>query len=285
MSIRFKLLSSFLFVTLLILVLFAVRQFYSIKEKDLVREMVIDHEISAQLSALSSAAQKIRRYEKEYFIYVDNPAKRRKYAREFVEAAREINLYLSRLNSIYSTSGKTQALASLKQWKEATRFYTAGFASLNKQVLNGQIKGVIEANAGIQEYKNRFRIVLSGSAKAIDEQYTQAKQKADQIKEYQHSVSLIFMTIALLSLFVSLMMSFQVPAGIVKPLQRLTDVANSISKGRFDDALDVTGSREIQELARSINRLQSATLGLLRRVQNQRKPAVQGQAGGGSEAA
>ena len=267
MSIRSKLLFSFLSITLLILILFAVRQFFSVKEADLVKEIVLDHEISAQLSGLSSAAQKIRRYEKEYFIYVQTPKKRNKYAGEFADASSEISQYISRLKSIYSQTGKRNALAKLLEWERATNFYTTGFSKLNRQVQDGKIKGVIEANQAIQEYKNAFRVVLSGTAAEIKNQYQLATLKAQRIQQYQDTSSLVFIVIGILSLAVALIMSYQVPAGIVKPLKRLTDIANGISKGKVNESVDVRGSIEIEDLAKSINRLQAATVGLLKRVQ------------------
>ena len=78
-------------------------------------------------------------------------------------------------------------------------------------------------------------------------------------------------TLAILSLALSLFMSIQVPASIVKPLKKMTLVANAISKGQLNDAVDIRGSAEIEDLAGSIKRLQTATLGLLKRLQNTRR--------------
>lgn len=267
MSIRSKLLFSFLFMTLLIVILFATRHFFSIKEDSLIREIVLEHEISTHLSGLSTAAQKIRRYEKEYFIYVQNPEKRNKYASEFSEALEEINNHITELKTVYTRSNKNTALTILSEWKNATDYYANGFDTLNKQVQNNEIKGVLEANNAIQNYKNRFRVVLSGTTESIQNQYELATFKAERIKRYQDTSSLIFAVIAAISVLVALVMSFLVPAGIVKPLKQLTDIANGISKGKVNDSVEVKGSIEIEDLAKSIRRLQSATLGLLKRLQ------------------
>lgn len=271
MSIRSKLLFSFLLVASMIVAMFAVRQYFSIKEGELIREIVLEHEISTQLSGLSTSAQKIRRYEKEYFIYVGDPEKRQKYAGEFSEARAEINQYVSRLKTIYTSSNKKDALKALSQWEDAIRYYSDGFEVLNQRVISGEINGVLEANKAIQEYKNRFRIVLSGSTESIHENYRIATEKAERIKQYQDASSFIFGAISALSVLVALLMSFMVPASIVKPLKQLTSIAEGISKGKMGNVDEVKGSVEIENLAKSIKRLQIATLGLLKRLQAGRK--------------
>ena len=275
MSIRARLFVSFLTISAMILTLFVVRQYFSLKEAELVRELVVDHEISVQLAGLSAAAQKIRRYEKEYFIYVQNPGKRANYAGEFADANDEIEGYLKLLQGIYSAHGRLGELAKLQAWQDATRIYAGGFERIADAVEGGQITGVLEANAAIQEYKNEFRVVLSGTEESIRTQYDLAAAKSDRISAYQYTATLVFTIVAILSLALSLFMSIQVPASIVKPLKKMTLVANAISKGQLNDAVDIRGSAEIEDLAGSIKRLQTATLGLLKRLQNTRR---QGQA-------
>ena len=270
MSIRAKLFIAFMVITALIMTLFVVRQYFSYKEAGLVRELVVDHEISVQLSGLSAAAQKIRRYEKEFFIYVQNPTKRAKYAGEFADAGVEIESYIKRLRDIFTVNRRDGELAKLQAWQDATRFYTGGFEQIVAAVEVGTIAGVLEANAAIQPYKNEFRVVLSGTEDAIREQYQLASAKSIRIREYQHTAALVFMVIAAFSLCLSVFMSIQVPASVVKPLKKMTMVANAISKGQLNDSVDIRGSAEIEDLANSIKRLQTATLGLLKRLQNAR---------------
>lgn len=267
MSIRAKLFFSFLFIALMILVLFVVRQHYSIKEAELVHEIILDHKISSQLAGLSSASQKIRRFEKEFFIYVNNPEKRNKYAGQFNETNEEINQFLEQLISIYTTYKYDTSSIALAEWAAALKYYADGFNTLVERVQNGEIINVIDANSAIQDYKNRFRLVLAGTDKAIKQQYLLATEKADLIKQYQSNSSTIFIVISTLSFLIAIFMSFFVPASIVKPLKQLTDIANRISKGQVKAMTDVKGSVEIENLSKSIQRLQLATLGLLKRLQ------------------
>ncbi|MBT3205330.1 MAG: HAMP domain-containing protein [Gammaproteobacteria bacterium] len=267
MSIRSKLLISFLFLTLLLLTHFIIGYYFTQREHDLVKEMANEHNISHQLSQLAISAQKIRRYEKEYFIYLQNTPKRRKYFKDFSDARNEINNILSSLKNTYSKLGKKLDLNRLAAWKISTLSYTAGFEKINEEVMNGIITDVAEANGAIKESKNKFRSVLSGSMDAIDESFRSSKNKAKLIQDFGATSSLISSSIALISVFIGLVMAFQVPASIIRPLKELSEVANSISKGNLNEKVDIVGSPEIVDLSKSIERLQTATLGLLKRVQ------------------
>ncbi len=271
MSIRSKLLISFLFLTLLLLTHFIIGYYFTQREHDLVKEMANEHNISHQLSQLAILAQKIRRYEKEYFIYLQNTPKRRKYFKDFSDARNEINNILSGLKNTYSKLGKKLDLNRLAAWKISTLSYTAGFEKINEEVMNGIITDVAEANGAIKESKNNFRSVLSGSMDAIDESFRSSKNKAKLIQDFGATSSLISSSIALISVFIGLVMAFQVPASIIRPLKELSEVANSISKGNLNEKVDIVGSPEIVDLSKSIQRLQTATLGLLKRVQISRR--------------
>ncbi len=275
MSIRARLLFSFLFLSLMILTLFVVRQYYSIKEAELVREIVLDHKISSQLAGLSSAAQKIRRFEKEFFIYVSNPVKRNKYAGDFDQAYEEIEYFFAQLINIYSNYNYSTSSIALGEWTAAGKYYADGFKTLVKKVEHGEINNVIDANSAIQDYKNRFGVVLAGTDEAIKQQYQLVTEKAEQIKQYQSTSSTIFIIISTLGFSIALFMSFLVPASIVKPLKQLTDIANGISKGQVKESVEVKGSIEIEDLSRSIKRLQLTTLGLLKRLQTVKKTQLQ----------
>ena len=266
MPIRTKLFLSFLLLTILILVQFFIRYQFTTKESRLVRQMVAEHQISNLLSELAEAAQKIRRFEKEYFIYVQNAEKRSTYYQEFQQAKREILDHLQVLRNIYSASNNLKQLSELAVWQQAAQLYTEAFETVHQDVLAGNITGVIQANAAIREGKNRFRVLLAGARRSVNEQLLRAQQEADQIDVYRQRSTLIFTLVTAASLVIGLFIAFSVPGSIARPMRRLSEIADGISRGRIKDSVNVKGSREIEDLARSIERLRVATQGLLMRL-------------------
>jgi methyl-accepting chemotaxis protein len=267
MQIRTRLLVSFLLLTMLIVLQFVFSSYVTQQQDSLVRQMVHEHEISHRLSGLASAAQKIRRYEKEYFIYVADENRRSHYFSEFQSAKSEIEGYLRGLRMIYTVDANDTELSRLGAWQDATAFYADRFENIHRDVSAGKITSSFAANTAIAEGKNRFRQVLTESHAAIDQQLVDARANSDMIFAYKADSSTLFALISAISVLFGLFISFQVPRSICKPVRELTELADGISKGRINVPVKITGSREIEDLSKSIERLRIAVRGLLLRVQ------------------
>jgi len=268
MSISRKLYYSFLLLTVFLLVQFAVNFYFNQKKQDLVDSMVTEHEISSHLAALAIAAQKIRRFEKEYFIYVNNPPKRQHYFEEFIDAQHQINNLLQNLKSDFRHSAKKSQESQLLAWELSTQVYGKAMAQINQSVKQGRLQTVQDANAAIKSGKNKFRVVLEGSEQAIEEALRLSRSKAEMIRLINRQSLMVSALLLLFSVIIGLIMAKAVPASVVKPLQQLAQAADRISKGHINEPVNVTGSAEISNLAQSIERLQNATFNLIKRVQN-----------------
>ncbi|MDJ0834372.1 MAG: hypothetical protein QNJ69_12690 [Gammaproteobacteria bacterium] len=266
MTVRAKLTFSFLFMTMLMLVLFATEQFISSKQSTLVQQMVTEHEISAQLVGLSSAAKQIKLYENEYIAHVDNPTMREIYAGQFNDTATEISQFLAKLRKMYAQSGKTSSLNVLAVWETSSLFYTNGFNEVHQKVMAGKITGSSRTRSAIAEFNKGFKAVDNGTAAAIEEQYKLAATKADNITGFQRDSFSIFLTVSGICLALALIMSYWVPASVTKPIRYLTKIAHHISKGKVDEDILIGGSAEYKDLGKSMQRLQITTDGLMQRV-------------------
>jgi hypothetical protein len=129
------------------------------------------------LSKLQVQAERMRRYEKEMFIYAAVADKRAKYVKEFDDAhSKLLDLQNQALASQHR--GFTEAdRAEVLKWAEATTFYTNEFrrtattAELSSAAQAAEL--TIKLNNDIGPGKDRFRSVLDG-ATAMRE----AKEKA-----------------------------------------------------------------------------------------------------------
>ena len=268
MTVRAKLTFTLLFMTMLMLVLFTTEQFISSKQTSLLQQMVMEHEISAQLVGLSSAAKQVKRYEKEYITHVDNPTMREIYAGQFNDTGSEISQFIAKLKKMYAQSGKTTALNRLATWETSSLFYINGFNEVHRKVMGGKITGSARAASAIAEFNKGFKAVDNGTAGAIVEQYKLAATKADNITGYQRDSASIFFTVAGVCVLLGLILSYWVPASVSKPIRYLTEMAHHISKGKVDDDILVGGSAEFKDLGKSMQRLQITTDGLMQRVKN-----------------
>ncbi len=126
------------------------------------------------LSQLQVEGEKMRRYEKEMFIYVAQNDKRSGYVKEFDGAHTRL---LNQLDTMLAPSGTAFTEEERKQvlaWKEAAVFYTGQFAGLARRA-EGQnptsmtpdqrLGLTLEYNEGIKAGKDRFRELLGGTEK------------------------------------------------------------------------------------------------------------------------
>lgn len=267
MHIRLKLLLSFLFLTLLILSQYILSQYYNSQQARLVQRMIQEHDISRQLGGLAQAAQSIRRYEKEYFIYIHDADRRENYYEEFNRARVRIENYLSHLLTAYAVMGDQLQTEQISVWQEATKIYTEGFETINRQVISGEIDSTFAANDAVRDFKNKFRVLLDGVGQAIERQLVIAESEAAEIYRGQQESGLIFSLFTICSVLLGLYISFKVPLSITRPITELTRIADGISRGKIREKVDAVGSPEIRELGHSIERLRVATQGLLKRLQ------------------
>jgi hypothetical protein len=133
-------------------------------------EQAVKHNFAAAglLAKLQIQAERMRRYEKEMFIYAAVPDKRAKYIKEFDEAYTKL-LELQNQALASQHKGFTDAdRAEVAKWAEATTFYTGEFRKVAQtaEMATAEQKPelTIKVNNDIGPGKDRFRSVLDGAA-------------------------------------------------------------------------------------------------------------------------
>ncbi len=83
LSVRSKLTIVFSIFFVVLIAQFALVYYFSNTSAALISRTIQAHEQSNALTRLAIEGQKLRRYEKEFFIYADNPERRAKYSSEW----------------------------------------------------------------------------------------------------------------------------------------------------------------------------------------------------------
>jgi hypothetical protein len=78
---------------------------------------------SSELSQLAVLAQQVRRYEKEYFVYVGNEEKRNGYIKEWTETSDKITNLLSTMSANKGAAFAKSDLTAIANWTSASEFY------------------------------------------------------------------------------------------------------------------------------------------------------------------
>jgi hypothetical protein len=124
------------------------------------------------LARLQVEGEKMRRYEKEMFIYVAEDAKRTGYVKEFDAAYMKMLALLDAMLAPSSQAFDDAERAQILAWKQASIFYVNEFATLAQRAQALQFQSMtaeqragltVQYNNDIKAGKDRFRELLSGA--------------------------------------------------------------------------------------------------------------------------
>lgn len=89
---------------------------------------------SSQLGELAVLAQQVRRYEKEYFVYVGNPERRNGYIKEWTGTSDKISKLIGTMRSNRDGAFSEEDVAKVSQWSDAAGFYATEMKKIFDQV-------------------------------------------------------------------------------------------------------------------------------------------------------
>lgn len=259
--------------------------------------------VSAQVEELAILAQQIRRYEKEYFIYVGEPEGRTKYHEEWSQTHLKMENQITAMRQNAQSLFSTQDLAELQKGGEALAFYAAEmnkiFTTVNEQAVavaryiapteqqilaaakTGQtldpaplLLTPAEANALIKAGKDRLGAELIKPLANISKVRQESTLALPEISRAGFSEMAKFVVIlAALGVGVTLAVMLLLPRTIRAPLDRLTAQVDTLSKGMPIDGDDEIRIKEFRGLAQAVTRMSRAQKMLLERIKRDRAAA------------
>ena len=269
MSIQSKLASGFALVIIFLLIQGGITIFYASNSNKLVNQAIHSSFQQSQfVSQLSIDGQKLRRYEKEYFIYVNTERKREKYFKEWSEAKNSIH---SRLTAAINDKTGTWSLYDrneMEVWKQSLLAYSDGFNAVNKMVLAGGLRDPILANAAIRDAKNEFRTYLGGTDKMGKEKLAEAKNYASQIDADYSMLYMIISATSAAGIVLLITLLQLIPRSIAKPVKELTEAATLMSKGNLNQQINPSKIKEFKTLSETLERMRMSQKALIDRMLN-----------------
>ncbi len=253
MKIRTRLIAAFA-VIVLFLVAVSATSYWGMKKLDDIVEDVIknDAKYVENTQRLLAGLNKLRRYEKDSFMSIGDPAKTEEYVKKWSATLdREYEVLATAVKVVDDQKDKETAAKIRKNLEE----YSAGFRKVHEQIAAGGITSAPDANKAIGQYKEASH----QSESLIAELSIQAdKQLAVMIKVSDETVTKIERTTMALSgiaIALALLMATLIIRSITKPLavflERTTDIAQG--EGDLTKRLDASGSDEIAQISGMFN--------------------------------
>ena len=254
------------------------------------------------LADVATQAQAMRRFEKEFFIYINDAPGRAKYRKEWTTAYDSLTKNLDTMIENKAGSFTANDKSAMSSWRAASEFYGQEFKSIMDRadtkaatvtppapiidvVVAKPAKGapaavavvappvVIEApnptrvaNDAIGPGKDRFRELIDGSQKLRKEKIAGSAESVASIQKLFTNAGLASLGIFVLALVVAVYLMVSIPKAVTKPIADFVGIADKISKGDVSGVIHADGAVEFQGLSKALERLRVAQFGLLERM-------------------
>ncbi len=260
------------------------------------------------LADISTMAQQIRRYEKEYFIYVSNPEKRAQYQKEWTGTMEKITALLGRMRANSSNALSTDDLNRVGQWSAASEFYAsemakvfaevnaratkiqeeAAAATLATEQLAANTKGAKakeatpvvegtrmllpeEANDLIKAGKDRFSADLIKGVAVTFAQKSEATLALTTVtNEGFNKMIYGVMASVLIGIGIGGYLLISLPKSVTEPIHNLTTLVDAMSRGEPTKPVASIKVQEFKNLSAAVERMRIAQELMLQRLQKPR---------------
>jgi methyl-accepting chemotaxis protein len=298
-SIKSRLVNGLMLIVLFFLVQAGLVWYATSNAKSTVVESTRKNTIAtSELGSLAVLAQQIRRYEKEYFVYVGNKEKRDAYEHEWRDALGKIEAALARMKTGSGGAFSGKDIEQVVAWDAASAFYAA---EMNKIFLavNQRAKGVqvdqessvgagsagrtgakavapvapaeyrsTEVNDMIKAGKDRFSGDFIKGVATMDKAKTADTLALANVAEEMFDQVLIGVMITVaIGVVVALALSVSLPRAVTRTIAGLSSAAEKMSMGNLNQAYDSGSVVEFDTLAQALNRMRLGQQALVERLQ------------------
>lgn len=266
MTIRTKLLVGFGLLLLFMIGQAGVTYYYMSKSAELAEEAINrDFSTSLAIARVAIEGQKLRRFEKELFIYASDE-RRHKYYEEWKPSFDSLKALLVEMTNNKSGIWSDDDRQEIAKWNNALDEYGRGFNHVVAEINNGTLTRTVDANAAIKDAKDAFAVLLTGTEQARETKYQRAAASALQIDDNSRIINLVVLATSAAGMILAITLLITIPGSIAKPIEMLTQAAERMSLGDLSRAIVAGRSQEFQKLADTLERLRISQKALIDRL-------------------
>jgi HAMP domain-containing protein len=242
--------------------------FLSISQSEALVTQAIDKDFNAsvEIAAIGIEAQKLRRFEKEYLIYVGSPSAREKYYAEWKSAHDQIKTKVDAIVDNRDGKWSPEDVVKARDWRSSLQAYFDGFATVVRSVNGGQITSTLQGNDAVREAKDAFRVLVDGAAQGYVQKFQQAHKSGENISNRFRLVNIVLGISALAGIGLVAVALMVLPASVSHPIEVLTRSAHEMSTGKLDHPVAIEGSPEFKDLADTLERMRISMQMLIERA-------------------
>ncbi len=218
-----------------------------------------EHSTRAQVNVLG-----LRRYEKDLFINMHDPAKVAEYEKKFLDQHQRL---MKQFDGLGRVIDREQDKKRLDGMQADVAEYTQGLNGVLEKIRAGEIKTTQEANKAIGRYKeNIHRMEANAERSSSDGVERMALVKDELDGRARHTVWMIA-GFAALAMAAGMVLSALIVRGIVTALRHAVRVATVVAQGDLTGTIEVKGNDETAKLLAALKSMNAKLYQIVSEVQ------------------
>jgi len=207
-----------------------------------------------QAQELKISILQLRRYEKDFFLNVENTEKQKESKNKFDLTCQHIEKTVSDMDVI---AGKTpsipeETMISILKAQPSYIKYKDGFTSLTKKISSDNTITAQDADQLMNPLKSNIYEFESSADKAIQKASTTLDSVAGQIHSSRNKWRIIIGLALLFAIFSSIIMGIILTRLVTRPIAQVLAFAKDMAKGDLTHAMDLDRKDEIGTLAKAL---------------------------------
>ncbi len=219
-----------------------------------------------ELQNLSLDYQQMRRYEKEYFIFLGDLERRTKYGKDWQDANARIVKRSQELIKNSENRFSAQELVQISSWQQGVDNYAKGFQSLQARIETGSITDGVTANNENIKNVDFVRPLNREAPELANNRVSSAQAAVNELTAQTTRLFWILAAMVVVIIAVLFYLLIRLPRSISGPIQVFAQTAERLTKGEYNVGIQKTDIVEFKPLAESLERLANAMRYMMERI-------------------
>ncbi|GFO56826.1 methyl-accepting chemotaxis protein [Geomonas sp. Red276] len=194
----------------------------------------------------------LRRFEKDIYLNIDDPQKRKEYLQKWQEQHEHLN---ARLADLDKTATLPADRETVKSMKAELAGYEAGFGQVWEKIAAGRIKTPQQANAAITQYKKEMHQMEDLSKTLADQTNKRMDSKEAIMLSLARQTNAVLTVGALLAVVLTMGIGYLLHRSITVPLAEALGHSRRLADGDLTMKIEVAGKDETAELLRGMQEM------------------------------
>ena len=212
----------------------------------------VDGRISRVASQIAIDTLLARRYEKDFFLNLNDAATRATYEEQWQGADAALGQTIEAFAAA-ATSAEDQRQAGV--WRAALSHYEEGFAQVKRGIVAGTITTPQAANDTLVPVKDNIRTLTDSALEVAQRKAVAMDQAESTLDKSIADITWQLLAITALALVVAVVWSIVFPGRLMRPLAALQQATSRLASGDLRAQVDLVRTDELGLLATSFNHM------------------------------